>query len=146
MKPVLTHIALRASDPGGMIDFYRKYARLHVVHDRRNGDRRVVWLSERETDPLFVIVVIEMPGPSSRGPMHHLGFAVGSRTEVDAVAERARAEGVLVSAPVEQPPPVGYYCILSDPQGNWVEFSFGQPINPRELPPDLSSQGPRADG
>jgi hypothetical protein len=29
---------------------------------------------------------------------------------------------------------VGYFCLLQDPDGNKVEFSFGQPINPRELP------------
>jgi len=32
-------------------------------------------------------------------------------------------------------PIVGYFCIVTDPDGNQVEFSYGQPINPRDLPP-----------
>jgi hypothetical protein len=30
-------------------------------------------------------------------------------------------------------PVVGYFCIVSDPDGNQVEFSYGQPIDPRQI-------------
>ena len=30
-------------------------------------------------------------------------------------------------------PIVGYYCLIHDPDGNLVEFSHGQPINPEHL-------------
>ena len=39
-------------------------------------------------------------------------------------------------------PIVGYFCIVEDPDGNWLEFSFGQSINPRDLPPDVSRKAP----
>ena len=32
--------------------------------------------------------------------------------------------------PVDEPYPVGYYCGLRDPDGNFVEFSYGQPLGP----------------
>ncbi len=49
---------------------------------------------------------------------------------VDAIAERARAAGILEWEPRQEPYPVGYYCGLRDPDGNFVEFSYGQPLGP----------------
>ena len=136
MRPVLTHVALGARNLERTIAFYRRHVRLHVVHDRLDGSTRVVWLAERETDVEFVLVLFEVPGDSPPGPgtLQHLGFAVASREEVDAAATAARAEGILAVEPVYAGPVVGYFCIVTDPDGNQVEFSYGQPINPRELP------------
>ena len=136
MTPVLTHLALGTRDLDRTIAFYRKHVHLYVVHERSDGGMRVVWLGERDHDVDFVIVLFQVtdlppPGPTT---LRHLGFAVGSRAEVDQAAERGRADGVLVVEPVYAGPIVGYFCILSDPDGNQVEFSFGQPINPRALP------------
>ena len=135
MRPVLTHVALGARNLERTITFYRTHVRLHVVHDRLDGSTRVVWLAERETDVEFVLVLFEVPGNPPPGPstLQHLGFAVASREEVDAAAMAARAEGILAVGPVYAGPVVGYFCIVTDPDGNQVEFSYGQPINPREL-------------
>ena len=135
MKPVLTHLALGVRDLERTIAFYRKHVRLHVVHDRNDGGTRVVWLAERESDPDFVLVLFEVPGePAGPGTLQHLGFALASREEVDAAAEAARADGVLALEPRDAGPVVGYFCIAEDPDGNGVEFSYGQSINPRDLP------------
>ena len=134
--PRLTHIALRSKDVQASIDFYRRYADLHVVHDRTDDDTRVAWLSEVEEDPAFVIVVMGMPAdpqPPQR-PIDHLGFAVESRGEVERIAGMGEEDGALVLAPVEYGPVVGYICEVSDPDGNVCEFSHGQTINPRHLP------------
>ena len=141
MKPVLTHLALGVRDQERTIDFYRRHVRLHVVHDRHDGGMRVVWLAERETAPDFVLVLFQVPGDPPPGPttLQHLGFAVASREEVDAAAAAGRAEGVLAIEPVYAGPVVGYFCIVTDPDGNQVEFSYGQPINPRELPAPAST-------
>ncbi len=137
MKPTLTHVALAVRDVARTIAFYSRHAQLHVVHDRTDHGIRVVWLSEVEHDPRFVLVCIEQPDAHApeKSSMLHLGFALGSREEVDAAAMAARADDVLVSAPVYAGPVVGYFCIVADPDGNQVEFSFGQPIDPRALPP-----------
>jgi len=110
---------------------------LHVVHERAEDGRRVIWLAEREADADFVLVLFEVPGERSPGPqnLQHLGFAVASRAEVDHAAAAARADGVLALEPLYAGPIVGYFCMVADPDGNQVEFSYGQPINPRDLPP-----------
>jgi catechol 2,3-dioxygenase-like lactoylglutathione lyase family enzyme len=135
MRPVLTHIALGVRDLDRTIAFYRKHCGLHVVHDRDDG-MRVVWLAEHPTDVHFVIVLFAVGGDDAPGPhtLQHLGFAVDSREEVDAAAAAARSEGILRMDPTYAGPIVGYFCIVEDPDGNSVEFSHGQPIDPRQLP------------
>ena len=135
MKPALTHVALGVRDVERTIAFYRRHVRLHVVHDRTDHGMRVVWLSEVEQHPRFVLVCIERATAPASGEasLMHLGFALASRAEVDAAADAARAEGILVSAPAYAGPVVGYFCIVADPDGNQVEFSHGQPIDPRAV-------------
>ncbi|HYR96674.1 MAG TPA: VOC family protein [Candidatus Binatus sp.] len=144
MRPVLTHLALGVRDLDRTIAFYRKHVRLHVVHERNDNGMRVVWLAEREKDAEFVLVLFEVVGtPAGPGTLQHLGFAVASREEVDAAAAAGRADGVLTIEPTYAGPIVGYFCIVEDPDGNQVEFSYGQPINPRDLPRDLPRGLPR---
>ena len=134
MGPRLTHVALRVLDLARSVAFYTSYAGLVVCHERVDDGVRVVWLAERADDPAFVFVLIPMPhSEGERSGVHHFGFTLGSRGEVDAIAARARDDGVLREPARDAGPVVGYFCILDDPDGNWVEFSFGQPINPREL-------------
>ena len=136
MQPRLTHIALRVKDLDRSVAFYRKYAGLFVVHEREDEGTRVVWLSERPVDPEFVFVLIPMAHTEEERPgVHHMGFSLPARTDVDAIADTARADGVLRVGPRDAGPVVGYFCIVEDPDRNWLEFSHGQPINPRELPP-----------
>jgi catechol 2,3-dioxygenase-like lactoylglutathione lyase family enzyme len=61
-------------------------------------------------------------------PFAHIGIEVTSRAEVDAIAARGEAEGCLAWAPTEMPPPIGYICALTDPDGNMIEFSFDQGV------------------
>src|SRR5215470_8474935 len=140
MKPVLTHLALGVHDLERSIGFYRSHVALHVVHDRNDNGSRVVWLAERAEDPDFVLVLFEVGGPAPPAPstLQHLGFAVASREEVDAAATAARADGILALDPMYAGPVVGYFCIVRDPDGNQVEFSYGQPINPRDLPAEAA--------
>lgn len=135
MQPRFTHVALRVKDLGRSAAFYGAYAGLVVCHERVDDGTRVVWLAERAEDPTFVFVLIPMPHSEGERPgVHHFGFTLASRGEVDAIATRARSEGILREGPRDAGPVVGYFCVVEDPDGNWVEFSFGQPINPRELP------------
>jgi catechol 2,3-dioxygenase-like lactoylglutathione lyase family enzyme len=134
VPPRLTHIALRATDLARSVGFYAKYAGLVVAHERDEGGTRVIWLAERAEDPEFVFVLIPMAHSEGERPgVHHFGFSVASRAEVDAAAALARADGILREGPRDAGPVVGYFCIVEDPDGNWVELSYGQPINPREL-------------
>ena len=134
MRPTLTHLALHVRDIAACIEFYRRDCGLEIVRerDREAGGGGVVWLAETGRERDFVLVLISGgPGREQAGNDYsHLGFALPSRQGVDAIAAQARQEGCLVWPPKEEPYPVGYYCGLKDPGGNFVEFSYGQPLGP----------------
>jgi catechol 2,3-dioxygenase-like lactoylglutathione lyase family enzyme len=128
----MTHVAVRCHDVPASIDFYRRYAGLQLVHERDDHGVQVVWLSHRREHPDFVIVLMSMPHEAVQepSPMDHFGFDVGSREEVDRIAELARAEGRLKLGPLDAGPIVGYIALVRDPSGNSCEFSHGQAIQP----------------
>jgi catechol 2,3-dioxygenase-like lactoylglutathione lyase family enzyme len=143
VKPRLTHLALGVRSLDRTIAFYRTHVHLHVVHERNDGGMRVVWMAEEPENPRFVLVLFEVPANPAPGPttLQHLGFTLASRAEVEKAADAARADGVLVLEPTDAGPVVGYICMLRDPDGNQVEFSFGQAINPKELPKESARRG-----
>ena len=62
-------------------------------------------------------------------PSQHIGMAVDSREEVDEIFAKAQAQGLApLWSPTDAGPIVGYYCGVTDPDGNMVEFSYGQRI------------------
>ncbi len=138
MAPVMTHIALHVRDLDACVAFYRRFCGLKVVRERRPGDggKTIYWLAEpgRENDFIFVL----LPGGPGRhlaaGDFSHFGFALDSRQAVDRIAARAEAAGCLAWPPRQEPYPVGYYCGLNDPDGNFGEFSYGQPLGPGAEP------------
>lgn len=122
-----THVALQVRDCEKSIAFYGRYCGMEIVHERRD-ETRVVWLGWGEDPPKFVIVLIERPYERNDQPaIQHLGMAVDTREEVDDLHARAQADGLRdLWPPVDGGPIVGYYCGLLDPDGNRVEFSYGQ--------------------
>lgn len=136
MYPRITHIALHVEDLDACVDFYREYCAMAVTHRRGGEGQRIVWMAEpgREGDFIFVMMNgghnLDLPERDYR----HFGFALQSRAAVDAIAARARRAGCLVWEPRDEPYPVGYYCGLKDPNGNFVEFSYGQPLGPGAEP------------
>lgn len=132
MRPTLTHLALHVPDLDACIEFYARFCGMHVFHERAGKGSRIVWMAEPGKEREFIFVI--MPGGKDRSlgtdDYSHFGFALASREEVDAIAERAREHGCLIWEPRDEPYPVGYYCGLRDPAGNYVEFSYGQPLGP----------------
>ena len=107
-------IGLHVRDLDACIEFYQSYCEMQVVHQRTSHDNQVVWLAEEGRENDFILLVL--PGGPGRDQAEkdfsHLGFALESRKSVDAIAERAREEGILVWEPTEEPYPVGYYCAV----------------------------------
>ena len=132
MTPSFTHVALQVSDMDRSLGFYTEFCGLKVVHERCRSGSRVVWLAEpgRENEFIFVFLQGAARREQAENDYSHLGFAVASRDEVDGIAARAEAAGCLAWPARQEPFPVGYYCGLRDPDGNMVEFSFGQPLGP----------------
>ncbi len=128
MQPVLTHVALQVRDLPACAAFYCDYCGLEITHERDGA----LWLAEpgRETEFVIVLLAGGQARDPARADLGHLGFACASREEVDAAAAKARAAGCLIWEPREEPYPVAYFCGLTDPDGNFVEFSYGQPLGP----------------
>jgi catechol 2,3-dioxygenase-like lactoylglutathione lyase family enzyme len=128
----LTHVAFLVADLDASTAFYAEYARMEVVHSRTDEatGARVAWVSDR-TRP-FVVVLIDVPGgkvpASAPRTFAHLGVGCASRREVDALCEKARQAGILQQGPSDYGPPVGYFGMISDPDGNSLEVSFGQEV------------------
>lgn len=130
MKPTCTHVALFCRNVEASVAFYSRHVGLAEVHRRVDAGTTVVWMGEESRREPFVLVLLGIPHPAGEGPMAHLGYAVDSRENVDAAAESGRRDGIEVQGPIYAGPVVGYYCMLRDPDGNWVEFSHGQSLGP----------------
>ena len=139
--PGLTHIALRCSDLERSIDFYTRWCGWEVLHRRADpapdgkGVVPVGWLGRPPApgaQPEFVMVLLQTRvAPGATSLFDHLGFAVGSRAEVDALAAQGQVEGNLHWPSADHGGVVGYLCAVKDPDGNVVEFSVGQKLGAR---------------
>ena len=133
-EPSWTHIALPVQDLQASIEFYTAFTPLVVLTRFADGAGQSAWLGhDRPTDSPFVLVLVmfdsarDAPHPVL-GPFAHLGIEVPTRGELEELAERARHAGCLTWEPRDLPPPVGYVCALSDPDGNIVEISHDQGV------------------
>ena len=110
--------------------FYTDYCGLKVIDHRHDSASTVVWLAEDAKSDDFITVLISHGAQKKHASndFSHLGFALDSIESVNALATKAREQGCLVWEPREEPYPLGYYCGIQDPNGNVVEFSFGQPL------------------
>jgi lactoylglutathione lyase len=143
-QSLLTHIALPVRSLEATLAFYEKFTTLVKIHERHDPETnlRTAWLAnERDTTEAevarFVIVLIEGKLPTKitgdikeeygfLTSISHLGLSCGSRDEIDQIAEMARAEGNLLLGPMYRNEVVGYICVVTDPDGNNVEFSVEQ--------------------
>jgi catechol 2,3-dioxygenase-like lactoylglutathione lyase family enzyme len=137
-SPRWTHIALRVADVDATIDWYQRFTPLSLLERREDEDGFGAWLGHPEpTDRPFILVVAQFfPGhdpfaahPIAKlAPFNHIGIELPSKDDVDAIASRGGAAGCLVMEPRQMPDPIGYICMLSDPDGNLVEYSFDQGV------------------
>jgi lactoylglutathione lyase len=140
---LLTHIALPVRDLDTTLAFYERYTTLVNIHERRDPATglRSVWLANQRDVTAeaarFVIVLICGKLPTNvtgdikeeygfLRSISHLGISLDSRAEVDEIAAMAKADGCLLLGPMYRNEVVGYICIVTDPDGNNVEFSVEQ--------------------
>ena len=132
--PRWTHIALPSADVEASIAWYENYTPLRVLKRMDDAAGRSVWLAHPgPAEHPFVLVLVDFTKDRGRrqpqlGPFAHLGMELASHDDVDRVAALTRESGCLVWEPQQIPPPVGYVCAATDPDGNVVEFSFDQGV------------------
>jgi lactoylglutathione lyase len=137
-EPRWTHVALRVRDIEASIAWYTDFTPLEVLARNQDEFGFGVWLAQPDSpDKPFVLVLaqfLEATDPFAGHPQEilrpfaHLGIELPTRAELDAVAARGEAAGCLAMPPRQMPPPVGYVCMLSDPDGNRVEYSYDQGV------------------
>ena len=140
---LLTHIALPVRDLDATLAFFDKYTTLVNIHERIDPESglRSVWLANQRdvTDEAarFVVVLIcgKLPTKVTGDikeeygflrSISHLGLSLDSRDEVDQIAAMAKEDGCLLLGPMYRNEVVGYICIVTDPDGNNIEFSVEQ--------------------
>src|SRR5579862_7099533 len=132
--PRWTHIALPAGDLDASVAWYTEFTPLVLLDRREDGAGQSAWLGhEGQIDNPFILVLVMFwkdqgtPAPILT-PFAHLGIEVPARADVNAIADRARAAGCLISEPTDLPYPVGYICAIGDPDGNVIEISHNQGV------------------
>ena len=133
-RPRWTHIALPSSDLDRSVRWYERYTPLVLLSEHADAEGRSAWLShEGETESPFVLVLVMFHREAGHrqpimAPFAHIGIEVPERADVDEIAAAAEADGCLIWRPKDMPPPVGYICALSDPDGNVIEISHDQGV------------------
>jgi lactoylglutathione lyase len=143
---LLTHIALPVRDLDATLAFYTKYTTLANIHERYDEEThmRTAWLAnerDRTTEGTarFVIVLIcgKLPTKITGDikeeygflrSISHLGISLNTRDEVDHIAAMAKEDGCLLLGPMYRNEVVGYICVVTDPDGNNLEFSVEQDL------------------
>jgi lactoylglutathione lyase len=135
--PRWTHVALRVSDIEATVDWYTSFTNLEVLARNSDDAGFGAWLGHPDPDTPFVLVVAQffpdkdpfLGSPlASLTPFAHLGIELPTKDAVDEIAARGEAAGCLAMPAEQMPDPVGYICMLTDPDGNMVEFSFDQGV------------------
>jgi lactoylglutathione lyase len=137
-EPRWTHIALRVADIDATIAWFTEFTPLSLIDRREDEVGYGAWLGmEGETNNPFILVLaqfFEGKDPfagaplATLAPFAHLGIELPNKEDVDKIATRAEAAGCLGMAPTMMPSPIGYICMLRDPDGNTVEFSWDQGV------------------
>jgi lactoylglutathione lyase len=130
-----THIALPATNIDATIEWYEKFTPLRLLDRREDADGYGAWLGHPDQgDKPFILVLVSFFRDQHKerqpimAPFAHIGLEMPTQGDVDAIAELGRATGCLVWEPQWMPPPIGYICALTDPDGNMIEFSFDQGV------------------
>ena len=137
-QPRWTHLALRVKDIDATIAWYLEFTPLELLDKRQDDDGYGAWLGHREHgEHPFVLVLAQFfeghdpfaPAPIAKlAPFNHFGIELPTKDDVDAIAARGEAAGCLAFPPKQMPDPIGYICMLQDPDGNLVEFSYDQGV------------------
>ena len=138
MRPSWTHIALKVKDIDASVAWYERYTHLSLLTSGEDNDGKNAWLGDKsQAKSPFILVLGQFyeghdpfaPAPHHPlGPFAHMGIEVPTKAEVDDLAARAKAEGCLAFGPLQMPKQIGYICLVTDPDGNNVEFSYDQGV------------------
>jgi lactoylglutathione lyase len=133
-SPRWTHVALPSCDIDASVAWYEKFTPLVVVERFQDAMGRSAWLGHaNQVEQPFVLVLVMFFKDQGKkqpqlAPFAHIGIEVPTEQELDRIAAEARGADCLAMPPTRLPPPVGYVCMISDPDGNRIEISHNQQV------------------
>jgi catechol 2,3-dioxygenase-like lactoylglutathione lyase family enzyme len=121
----LRHLALRVKDPQASKQFYSDCFEMAVVWE---PDPDNVYLSSGVDN-----LALHRAPQVTQGALDHLGFIVGTRQDVDQLAERLRGRGVtIVAEPRDhRDGSRSFYCL--DPDGLRIQVLFEPTLSRQTL-------------
>jgi lactoylglutathione lyase len=132
--PEWHHILFKVKDDDLSIRFYSEYLGMNAVLDQRDPDgKRWVWLrfAENPYAPMFVLVEdAGLKTASDRGSLQVFSFRLSDLKLVEEISAKAKKDGCLAEAAQYGGQMRGYYCVISDPDGNLLEFSYPLAVKP----------------
>lgn len=136
--PRWTHIALRVKDIDASIAWYTDFTPMELLDRRSDEFGHGAWLGMSDSPEKPFILVLAQFFPETDPfkdapqeiltPFAHLGMELTSHAAIDEIAAKGQASGCLGMPATEMPPPIGYICMLRDPDGNMIEYSFDQGV------------------
>jgi len=133
-SPRWTHVALPSCDIDQSVAWYEKFTPLVLVERFQDAMGKSAWMGHAgQADPPFVLVLVMFYADQGKrqpqlAPFAHIGIEVPTEQALDEIAARAKLADCLAMPPVRIPPPVGYVCMISDPDGNRIEISHNQQV------------------
>ncbi len=133
-SPRWTHVALPSCDIDRSIAWYEKFTPLVLVERFEDAMGKSAWMGHAgQVEHPFVLVLVMFYKDQGRqqpqlAPFAHIGIEVPTEQELDSIAAQADKDGCLAMKPQRIPPPVGYVCMISDPDGNRIEISHNQQV------------------
>jgi len=131
-------VALRVADIQATIDWYTEFTPLQLLDRREDDDGYGAWLGHADSSEFpFILVLAQFfpdrdpfaPAPIAKlAPFNHFGIELPNEHDIDDMAARGAAAGCLGMPATLMPAPIGYICMLNDPDGNLVEFSYDQGV------------------
>lgn len=120
-------MGLPVSDLDVSIAFYEKWAGLKVQAKVTDPTGiRSARLAEKSGG--FVLSLLAGPMAMAMPGAMHLGFDCATKAAVDKLAADAKTAGILTFGPADSGPDLGYQAYITDPDGNNIEFAFGQKV------------------
>ena len=126
--PEWHHFFLKTKDADLSIRFYSEYLGMAAVLDQKDNEGcRWVWLRFTENPTAPFLVLLEKGTQEKSTTILHstplLSFRLGELKLVDEISEKAKKENYLVESARDGGQVRGYFCMVSDPDGNLLEFS-----------------------
>lgn len=123
----IAHVALWTRNLDAQVAFWRNVFggqsnERYVSQNRPGFESHFITLDEGATIELMTVPTLSnAPEATEFVGWAHIALMVGTKQDVDRLAEQARAQGTLLSAP--RMTGDGYYeAVIADPDGNRVEI------------------------